>query len=155
MRNVPGPHLAEEATTLTKHFASSKEVLTRRIRASTQTQNAYFVVLAVAVLAALAATGCSADAPKSKAEPAAETKPAVPAVPEDVQDAAKTLLGSDTQVLLVGDLAKNGKEMNVDIVLTTSSGDSGGTFEMSPDQARQIINGNINTADYFLRNVIL
>jgi hypothetical protein len=94
---------------LTKHFASSKEVLTRRIRASTQTQNVYFVVLAVAVLAALAATGCSADAPKSKAEPAAETKPAVPAVPEDVQDAAKTLLGSDTQVLLVGDLAKNGK----------------------------------------------
>ena len=55
----------------------------------------------------------------------------------------------------LSDLAKNGKEMNVDIVLTTSSGDSGGTFEMSPDQARQIINGNINTADYFLRNVIL
>jgi len=55
----------------------------------------------------------------------------------------------------LSDLAKNGKEMNVDIVLTTSSGDSGGTFEMSPDQARQIVNGNISTADYFLRNVIL
>jgi hypothetical protein len=55
----------------------------------------------------------------------------------------------------LSDLANHGKEMNVDIVLTTSAGDSGGTFEMSPDQARQIVNGNINTADYFLRNVIL
>jgi hypothetical protein len=55
----------------------------------------------------------------------------------------------------LSDLANHGKEMNVDIVLTTSSGDSGGTFEMSPDQAKQIVNGNINAADYFLRNVIL
>jgi hypothetical protein len=55
----------------------------------------------------------------------------------------------------LSDLANHGKEMNVEIVLTTSAGDSGGTFEMSPDHARQIVNGNINTADYFLRNVIL
>ncbi|HTD52120.1 MAG TPA: hypothetical protein VK780_03765 [Thermoanaerobaculia bacterium] len=55
----------------------------------------------------------------------------------------------------LSDLASHGKEINVDIVLTTSSGDSGGSFEMSPDQARQIVNGNINAADYFLRNVIL
>ncbi|MGB9424028.1 MAG: hypothetical protein WBR14_24180, partial [Candidatus Acidiferrum sp.] len=37
-------------------------------------------------------------------------KPAEPAIPENVQDAARALLGSDAQVLLYGDLAKNGKQ---------------------------------------------
>jgi len=53
--------------------------------------------------------GCGTEAPKPKPEAAVETKPAEPAIPEDIQAAAKQLLGSDTQVLLVGDLAKNGK----------------------------------------------
>lgn len=48
---------------------------------------------------------CSSEAPKS-----ADQKPAEPAVPEDFQDAAKALLGSDAQVLLFGDLAKTGKQ---------------------------------------------
>ena len=52
--------------------------------------------------------GCGADAPKPAAQ--AETKPAEPAIPEDIQSAAKSLLGSETQVLLFGDLAKNGKQ---------------------------------------------
>lgn len=39
-----------------------------------------------------------------------ETKPAEPAIPEDVQEAAKALLGSETQVLAFGDLAKTGKQ---------------------------------------------
>jgi hypothetical protein len=52
--------------------------------------------------------GCGADAPKPA--PQAETKPAEPAIPEDIQSAAKSLLGSETQVLLFGDLAKNGKQ---------------------------------------------
>jgi len=34
----------------------------------------------------------------------------VAAIPEEVQDVAKKLLGSDAQVLLYGDLAKNGKQ---------------------------------------------
>lgn len=57
--------------------------------------------------------GCGSEQPKPKAEPAAEAKPApppAPAIPDDIQDAAKTLLGSDATVLLVGDLAKNGKK---------------------------------------------
>jgi hypothetical protein len=66
-------------------------------------------VLASVMFAGMALSGCGTEAPKPAAEPAAETKPAAPAVPDDVQDAAKTLLGSDAQVLLVGDLAKNGK----------------------------------------------
>jgi hypothetical protein len=39
---------------------------------------------------------------------AAPSTPAAPAVPDDVQKAAETALGSETEVLLFGDLAKNG-----------------------------------------------
>ncbi|MDP9147544.1 MAG: hypothetical protein M3N22_07770, partial [Acidobacteriota bacterium] len=53
--------------------------------------------------------GCNSDSQKPAPAPAAETKPAAPAIPEDIQASAKELLGSDAQVLLVGDLAKNGK----------------------------------------------
>jgi len=49
--------------------------------------------------------GCGAEAPKQ-----AEQKPPEPAVPEECQAAAEALLGSQTQVLLFGDLAKNGKQ---------------------------------------------
>lgn len=52
--------------------------------------------------------GCGADAPKPAAQ--ADTKPAVPAIPEEIQSAAQSLLGSEAQVLLFGDLAKNGKQ---------------------------------------------
>jgi hypothetical protein len=52
--------------------------------------------------------GCGADA--SKPAPQAETKPAEPAVPEEIQAAATALLGSESQVLVFGDLAKNGKQ---------------------------------------------
>jgi hypothetical protein len=56
------------------------------------------------------AGGCASEAPKPKSEAAAEVKPAEPAIPEDIQAAAKQLLGSDAQVLLFGDLAKTGKQ---------------------------------------------
>lgn len=52
--------------------------------------------------------GCGADAPKPAAQ--VEVKLAGPAIPEDIQSAARTLLGSETQVLLFGDLAKDGKQ---------------------------------------------
>ncbi|PYU86923.1 MAG: hypothetical protein DMG51_03975 [Acidobacteria bacterium] len=52
--------------------------------------------------------GCGADAPKPAAQ--AGTKPAEPVVPEEIQLAAKALLGSESQVLAFGDLAKNGKQ---------------------------------------------
>src|SRR4029077_19999106 len=52
--------------------------------------------------------GAGADAPKPASQ--AETKPAEPAVPEEVQLAAKSLLGSESQVLVFGDLAKNGNQ---------------------------------------------
>lgn len=40
---------------------------------------------------------------------AAPTATAAPAVPDDVQQAAQTALGSETEVLAFGDLAKNGR----------------------------------------------
>ena len=52
--------------------------------------------------------GCGPDASKPAAQ--VEAKPAEPVIPEEIQSAAKTLLGSETQVLLIGDLAKNGKQ---------------------------------------------
>jgi hypothetical protein len=48
---------------------------------------------------------CSSDAPKPAVQ--VETKPAVP---EEIQLAAASLLGSEAQVLVFGDLAKNGKQ---------------------------------------------
>jgi len=53
----------------------------------------------------LAVAGCGSETPKT-----AEQKPSEPAVPEEYQAAAEALLGSQTQVLLFGDLAKNGKQ---------------------------------------------
>ena len=71
-------------------------------------QNIFIVVLMATTCASLG-IGCGTEAPKPSSEPAAEAKPPAPAIPDDIQDAAKHLLGSDAQVLLVGDLAKNGK----------------------------------------------
>lgn len=68
-----------------------------------------FIVAVAAMAFGSLGVGCGTEAPKPPSEPAAEAKPTAPAIPEDIQDAAKHLLGSDAQVLLFGDLAKNGK----------------------------------------------
>ncbi|HTZ33214.1 MAG TPA: hypothetical protein VMH31_12205 [Methylomirabilota bacterium] len=60
------------------------------------------------LLMSLIFTGCDSEAPKPAAQ--AETKPTEPAVPDADLAAAQALLGSEVQVLLFGDLAKNGKE---------------------------------------------
>lgn len=65
--------------------------------------------LAAAFLAAaLVFTGCDSEPTKPAAE--AEKKPAEPTIPPGVQDAADTLLGSGTEVLLYGDLAHDGTQ---------------------------------------------
>jgi len=53
------------------------------------------------------------------------------------------------------DLSERGKESSIEIVLTTSTNEPGGTFEMTPDQARQLTSGTLAVGDYFVRNVIL
>lgn len=70
-----------------------------------------FLGIAAGILAfaALLLAGCGDDpAPKPAAE--TEAKPAEPAVPDDMQAAAQSLLGKETQVLIFGDLAKTGKQ---------------------------------------------
>ena len=66
-------------------------------------RTAAFAVLAACFLA----VGCGDDKPAEK--PAVQEKPAL-TVPDDVQSAADSLLGKETTVLVVGDLAKNGKQ---------------------------------------------
>lgn len=85
-----------------------------------------FIVWAVLGAAALGAWSCGSSSPtpatgagagdkgaqNSAAAPASTgaplSPPAAPAVPDDIQKAAETALGSETEVLLYGDLAKNG-----------------------------------------------
>src|SRR5580704_18745183 len=59
----------------------------------------------------LALTSCDSNSPKAAADAEKKaTPPTAPAIPDEYQDAAKTMLGSDSEVLLFGDLAKNGKQ---------------------------------------------
>lgn len=67
-----------------------------------------FLVSALSVIGFL--SGCGPDTSAPNPAPAAEAKPAGPAVPEEIQSAAQSLLGVETQVLLFGDLAKTGKQ---------------------------------------------
>ncbi len=53
-------------------------------------------------------TACSQPAPSKTVETAAA--PAAPAIPAEVAAAAQALLGSEAEVLVHGDLAKNGKQ---------------------------------------------
>jgi len=68
-----------------------------------------FALLGFSVFVAnLLLVGCGTNAPKPAAQ--TETKPAAAAVPPEIDDAAKALLGSSAEVLVFGDLAKTGKQ---------------------------------------------
>lgn len=73
-------------------------------------QSIFLLGAGAALVFVMAAAGCGSETPKPKSETPAEAKPAEPAIPEDIQAAAKQLLGSDAQVLVFGDLAKTGKQ---------------------------------------------
>jgi hypothetical protein len=62
------------------------------------------------LFAAYSMTGCDQQPAPPKSDSATEAKPSEPAVPDDVKSAAESLLGKESQVLLFGDLAKNGKQ---------------------------------------------
>jgi hypothetical protein len=76
------------------------------------------------------AVGCGPDTPAPKSEPVSEAKPTAPAVPDDIQSAAQSLLGTETQVLLFGDLAKTGKQqfLAANVVPKTPKNDTPGTI---------------------------
>jgi len=71
----------------------------------------------------------------------------------NTEEAVFNTLAASARTL--ADLGNHGKEVSLDIVLTTSSGENAGTFEMNGEQARQLVNGNITAADFFLKNVVL
>jgi hypothetical protein len=75
----------------------------------------------------LTLAACSSEAPRP-AEPV-EKKTTEAAVPEEYKDAATALLGSEAQVLLYGDLAKNGKKqvLIADVVPNTPKSTVAGT----------------------------
>jgi hypothetical protein len=55
----------------------------------------------------------------------------------------------------LSDPSSRGVPTTIQVVLTTSSGDSAGTIEMSPEQSRLLVNGQITAAEYFVKNVEL
>lgn len=71
----------------------------------------------------------------------------------NTEEAVFNTLAAAARVL--AELAGKGKPLSIDIVMTTSGGESAGSFEMNPDQARLIVNGSLTAADYFIQNVIL
>jgi hypothetical protein len=68
-------------------------------------------LIAAAGVAVMTCASCGSSEPSqpAKAE-AAPTVPVAPAIPADMQTAADATLGSDTDVLAFGDLAKNGRQ---------------------------------------------
>ncbi|MFY9803621.1 MAG: hypothetical protein WA211_02490 [Candidatus Acidiferrales bacterium] len=91
-----------------------------------------FIFLAIIAVMGLCAASCGSSPPEpaklanSAAVPAA---PATPAVPDDVQKAAEKSLGSETEVLLYGDLAKNGAQeaLAINRMKTNPQGGAPGT----------------------------
>jgi hypothetical protein len=77
-------------------------------RTFSSASRAFALLCACAFVAMLALAGCGSDSPKPDAQ--TESKPAEPAIPADIQAAAQKLLGNETKVLLIGDLAKTGKQ---------------------------------------------
>ena len=55
----------------------------------------------------------------------------------------------------LSDPASRGVATTIQIVLTTSSGDAAGTLDMTPEQARLLVNGMMTAADYYVNNVAL
>ena len=93
----------------------------------------------LALLVAFFAVGCGETAAPEK--PVAETKPAAPAVPEEVQSAADGLLGKETTVLLFGDLAKDGKQqfLAANVVPKSTKNNLPGTIV-----TRAVVGENVN-----------
>ena len=69
------------------------------------------------------------------------------------EEAVFSLLSASARAL--AEMPEKAKPAAVEIVLTTATGDSAGSFEMTPDQARQLVNGSVSVADFFVKNVIL
>jgi hypothetical protein len=80
----------------------------RGYRGFSPTGSTAALLLAGLALAGLG-SGCG-DSPISNSGTQTQAKPTGPVIPDEIQKAAEKLLGSETQVLLFGDLANTGKQ---------------------------------------------
>ena len=55
----------------------------------------------------------------------------------------------------LSDPTSRGVNITIHIILTSSSGESAGTLDMTPEQARLLVNGQVSAADYYVKNVAL
>jgi hypothetical protein len=55
----------------------------------------------------------------------------------------------------IADLNAKGHDVSIEIVLTTSGGETAGNFQMTSEQARLLVNGQVTVGDYFVKNVVL
>ncbi len=69
------------------------------------------------------------------------------------EEAVFTVLSAAARA--VHDLSERGRDTVIEIVLTTSTNEPAGAFDMGPEQAKQLVNGTVAVGDYFVRNVNL
>jgi len=81
--------------------------VSRRASQSTRKIARAFTLVPVLVAAMQVSSGCGSEPPKPVPDVAKKSEAAIP---QGAQAVATTLLGSDAQVLLYGDLAKNGQK---------------------------------------------
>lgn len=70
----------------------------------------------------------------------------------DSEQAVFDMLSASARAVLAA--AERGRSAPVEIVLTTASGELAGTFEMTPAQAKLLVDRGVTVQDYFVRNVI-
>jgi hypothetical protein len=73
----------------------------------------------------------------------------------NTEEAVFNTLSAAARALADYGAGAGGKSLSVEIALTTSSGESAGTFQMTTEHARLIVNGNVRVQDYFLKHVVL
>jgi hypothetical protein len=73
----------------------------------------------------------------------------------NTEEAVFNTLSAAARALADYGAGAGGRTTSVEIALTTSSGENAGTFQMTTEHARLIVNGNVRVQDYFLKNVVL
>ena len=73
-------------------------------------------------------------------------------VTADSEQAVFSTLSASARALT--DAAAKGRSAPVEIVMTTQSGESAGFFEMTPAQAKLLVDRNLTVQDYFVKNVV-
>ena len=68
------------------------------------------------------------------------------------QEVFNTLSAAARAIL---EAANRGRPVTVEVVLTSDSGEAAGTFDMTPAQARMLVDRSLTVQDYFVKNVVL